>query len=222
MNIIIQKYKESDLSDMVEIWNEAVREGNTFPQEECLSYDTGRDFFESQTYCKVARDIDSEKIMGLYILHPNNVGRCGHICNASYAVSSNARGLHIGEKLVYISGTEHIPLNPAKMYRHIKNFYEDIYRKESELNQIEWASWTHAEFVRIHPFQDGNGRTSRLIMNYQLMSNGFPAVSISKENRLEYFNVLEEYAVRGDLVPFAEMIADLTEYQLDKYLSMQK
>lgn len=113
-------------------------------------------------------------------------------------------------------------LSDIKMYRHIKNFYEDIYRKESELNQIEWAAWMHAEFVRIHPFQDGNGRTSRLIMNYQLMSNGFPAVSISKENRLEYFNALEEYAVRGDLVPFAEMIAYLTEYQLDKYLSMQK
>ena len=39
-------------------------------------------------------------MLGLYILHPNNVGRCGHICNASYAVSKKARGLHIGEKLV--------------------------------------------------------------------------------------------------------------------------
>ena len=38
--------------------------------------------------------------MGMYILHPNNVGRCGHICNASYAVKKNLRGLHIGEKLV--------------------------------------------------------------------------------------------------------------------------
>ena len=43
---------------------------------------------------------DSGRILGLYILHPNNVGRCGHICNASYAVSSASRGLHIGEKLV--------------------------------------------------------------------------------------------------------------------------
>lgn len=41
-----------------------------------------------------------KQILGLYILHPNNVGRCGHICNASYAVSSKSRGLHIGEKLV--------------------------------------------------------------------------------------------------------------------------
>ena len=40
------------------------------------------------------------RVVGLYILHPNNVGRCGHICNASYAVASSCRGLHIGEKLV--------------------------------------------------------------------------------------------------------------------------
>ncbi len=69
--------------------------------------------------------------------------------------------------------------------------------------------WTHAEFVKIHPFLDGNGRTSRLIMNYQLLANGFPAVSIAKENQLEYFNTLETYAVEGDLRLFAEMIAGL-------------
>ena len=48
----------------------------------------------------MAADTETEKIYGLYILHPNNIGRCGHICNASYAVSSRSRGLHIGEKLV--------------------------------------------------------------------------------------------------------------------------
>lgn len=67
---------------------------------------------------------------------------------------------------------------------------------------------------------DGNGRTSRLIMNYQLLANGFPAVSIAKENRLEYFNTLECYAVEGNLAPFADMIAQLVEQQLDRYLKM--
>ena len=88
------------------------------------------------------------------------------------------------------------------------------------VNQIELAAWTHAEFVRIHPFPDGNGRTFRLIMNYQLMVNGFPAISIAKENRLEYFNALEVYAVEGNLAPFAEMVANLTEHQLVCYLEM--
>ncbi len=65
-----------------------------------MNEETGNLFFKGQTYCAVAEDLESRKIYGLYILHPNNVGRCGHICNASYAVSSDSRGLHIGEKLV--------------------------------------------------------------------------------------------------------------------------
>ena len=88
------------------------------------------------------------------------------------------------------------------------------------MNPIELAAWTHAEFVRIHPFPDGNGRTSRLIMNYQLLANGFPAVSIAKESRLDYFNALEAYAVEGNLAPFAEMVADLVDHQMDRYLGM--
>ena len=85
---------------MIEIWNEVVEDGVAFPQEELLTMETGKEFFGSQTYSAVAIDKETGKIYGLYILHPNNVGRCGHICNASYAVSSKSRGLHIGEKLV--------------------------------------------------------------------------------------------------------------------------
>ena len=71
-----------------------------FPQEDFLNAETGKAFFAEQTYTAVAEDTDTGNVLGLYILHPNNIGRCGHICNASYAVSSQARGLHIGEKLV--------------------------------------------------------------------------------------------------------------------------
>ena len=85
---------------MVRIWNEVVEDGIAFPQEELLTLETGRDFFAAQTYNAVAEDTDTGAVLGLYILHPNNIGRCGHICNASYAVSRNTRGLHIGEKLV--------------------------------------------------------------------------------------------------------------------------
>lgn len=109
---------------------------------------------------------------------------------------------------------------PNEMYRQVKDFYADLAWKGRELNPIELAAWTHAEFVKIHPFVDGNGRTSRLIMNYQLLANGFPAISIAKENRLDYFNTLEAYAVEGNLAPFAEMIAELVEQQLDRYLAL--
>ena len=121
---------------------------------------------------------------------------------------------------VYISGSQHTPPSPNEMYRQVKNFYADLAWKGRELNLIELAAWTHAEFVKIHPFPDGNGRTSRLIMNYQLMANGFPAISIAKENRLDYFITLEAYAVDGNLAPFADMIAELEDRQLDRYLGM--
>ena len=99
-NVNIYAYTEKDLEPMIEIWNEIVNSGNAFPQEELLNNNTGASFFAGQTYTAVAKDENSNAIVGLYILHPNNVGRCGHICNASYAVSSQNRGQHVGEKLV--------------------------------------------------------------------------------------------------------------------------
>ena len=98
--MIIRAYEEKDLGAMIQIWNEVVEEGNAFPQEELLNDITGSEFFASQTYSAVAEDENTHTIYGLYILHPNNVGRCGHICNASYAVSSGSRGQHIGKMLV--------------------------------------------------------------------------------------------------------------------------
>lgn len=122
---------------------------------------------------------------------------------------------------VRISGARHKPPAPSEMYWQIKNFYADMpYR--AERNAVEFAAWTHAEFVKIHPYVDGNGRTSRMIMNYQLMANGFLPVSIAKENRLEYFEVLEAYAVNGELQPFTDMIASLEEQRLDEYLGMEQ
>lgn len=122
---------------------------------------------------------------------------------------------------VRISGAKHKPPVPSEMYHQIKNFYADMPYKVKE-NAIEFAAWTHAEFVKIHPFVDGNGRTSRMIMNYQLLASGFLPVSIAKENRLEYFEALEAYAVEGDLNPFANMIAELEEQRLDEYLGIAR
>ena len=98
--IVIRAYEEKDIPAMAEIWNQVVEEGTAFPQEESLSLDEARAFFASQNRSAVAARTSDGAVLGLYILHPNNVGRCGHICNASYAVAAESRGLHIGEKLV--------------------------------------------------------------------------------------------------------------------------
>ena len=99
MDVTIKRYEPKYLPELVDIWNEVVEDGVAFPQEEYLGLTDGAEFFGSQSYTGVAVNGEG-KAVGLYILHPNNIGRCGHICNASYAVSSGARGLHIGEQLV--------------------------------------------------------------------------------------------------------------------------
>lgn len=98
--IIIRQYHTQDLFQMIAVWNEVVEDGIAFPQMDLLDSESGKQFFAEQTYTGVAVDEANDQVYGLYILHPNNVGRCGHICNASYAVRKDSRGLHIGEKLV--------------------------------------------------------------------------------------------------------------------------
>lgn len=97
----IRKYKPADLPVMIELWNSIVEEGNAFPQEEPLNEETGAAFFAAQS-CTVVLEED-DQVLGLYILHPNNVGRCSHIANASYAVDASVRGKHLGEAMVFDS-----------------------------------------------------------------------------------------------------------------------
>ena len=100
MAIIVKAYTSADVDAAVNIWNEVVRAGVAFPQEDELDAATGDEFFRAQSFTGLAVDDDNGEILALYILHPNNVGRCAHISNASYAVRSDVRGRHIGEIIV--------------------------------------------------------------------------------------------------------------------------
>ena len=98
MAITVERYTPDDLPALTAVWNEVVREGVAFPQLEELTPETAGEFFAAQDFTAVAKD--GGEVLGLYILHPNNVGRCGHQANASYAVASAARGRGAGEALV--------------------------------------------------------------------------------------------------------------------------
>ena len=100
VQVQIRAYGRADAADAAAIWNEVVEEGVAFPQTELLTPESGHTFFSGQTFTGLAYDAQTGETVGLYILHPNNVGRCGHICNASYAVKNGLRGQHIGEALV--------------------------------------------------------------------------------------------------------------------------
>jgi len=94
----IREYTGQDGVEMEDIWNSVVSDGNAFPQTETLSTEAAAKFFAEQSFTGVA--VENGVIVGLYILHPNNIGRCGHISNASYAVKKGLRGKRIGERLV--------------------------------------------------------------------------------------------------------------------------
>ena len=105
---LIRLYGEEDLAGMLRAWNGVVEAGNAFPQTDPLNEDRAREFFASQSHCGVAvraaADADgavaAEAAATSAVLHPNNVGRCGHVANASYAVVPEARGCGIGRALV--------------------------------------------------------------------------------------------------------------------------
>lgn len=96
---MLRDYKTQDLPQMCRIWNDIIAQGDAFPQQELLDEQSGDAFFSSQSKTRVCMGND-RTLTGLYILHPNNVGRCAHICNASFAVAPGQRGKHIGRSLV--------------------------------------------------------------------------------------------------------------------------
>ena len=96
----IRVFRIDDVARMRAIWNGVVRAGNAFPQFDELADDLeATEFFAEQTRTAVAVD-DEDEVVGLYILHPNNIGRCAHTANASYAVDEGHRGQGIGRALV--------------------------------------------------------------------------------------------------------------------------
>lgn len=96
--VIVRPLQPQDLPAATAVWNQVVEDGIAFPQQEILDLPAAKAFFAQQDLTAVA--LLDGRVCGLYILHPNNVGRCGHICNASYAVDRTLRGQGIGKALV--------------------------------------------------------------------------------------------------------------------------
>ena len=119
---------------------------------------------------------------------------------------------------VYVG--KHIPPHPSEMKFYMEQFEEWLNSAEAlSLHPVEYAAIAHYKLVYIHPFVDGNGRTSRLLMNFILMKNGFPPVSIEVDDRWEYYECLIA-ANDGDLRPFIRFIADCTYNTLEVYLAI--
>jgi len=120
---------------------------------------------------------------------------------------------------VFIAGAKHTPpahyLIQEKM-EQMMNWYD---HEGIHLHPIERGAMVHAIFVGIHPFIDGNGRTSRLLLNLELMKDGFPPVIIKVENRLAYYEALDKAHTTEDYRDFISLVEREVEDSLDLYLS---
>lgn len=117
---------------------------------------------------------------------------------------------------VYVGG--HIPPGPGDLSILMRNFEQWLNSDQAlSMHPVKYAALAHYKLVHIHPFTDGNGRTSRLLMNTILMRFGYPPVIIPKQQRHKYYDFLQ-VANEGDSRPFIRFIADCTEKTLDLFL----
>lgn len=101
--VILRAYERQDAADAVKIWNDITQAGNAFPGKIEYTAESINSFFQEQTRTVCA--LLDDRVVGFYILHPNNIGRCAHIANASYGVSRAVRDHGIGRRLVLHSLT---------------------------------------------------------------------------------------------------------------------
>jgi len=120
---------------------------------------------------------------------------------------------------VIIGGADHKPPEALEIPKMMRNLIAWVKNNEKKINPIELASILHHKLVYIHPFFDGNGRTSRLVMNIILMQSGFPLVIVMKNDRKRYYQSLS-LADKGDYNSFVNFIARAVERTLDIYLKM--
>lgn len=118
---------------------------------------------------------------------------------------------------VRIAGAEYRPIEAIHVPEQMQILVAWYQTEASNLHPIERAARLHVDFVKIHPFGDGNGRTARLLMNLELLKAGFPAVVLSVEQRLRYYETLDRAHTRGEYQPFLELIAECVEQSFAVY-----
>ena len=104
---------------------------------------------------------------------------------------------------VFIRGSEHVPPSPEKI-PNLMNYFIYNYNNDTDDIYTKIAKY-HIEFEKIHPFEDGNGRTGRLLINYELIKNDLPPVVISKDDRVKYFELIRNNDITDLAVWFKEL-----------------
>lgn len=121
---------------------------------------------------------------------------------------------------VVISGAKHRPPEHYLIQEQMERLVADYNGQWQQLHPIHRAAMLHGEFVKVHPFIDGNGRTARLLLNFELMSSGYPPAIIKAEMRPNYYDALDLAHTTGDYNKFIELVAGCVEASLDLWLSV--
>lgn len=116
---------------------------------------------------------------------------------------------------ISITGAQHQPPNYVKVYDRMKRLFSDI--ESANLNYLDKGILMHATIAKIHPFLDGNGRLGRLVLNFYLMKSNLLPISISIEDRDDYFKQIEEFKINKNIEPLTSFIIDklVARYELE-------
>ena len=128
-------------------------------------------------------------------------------------------GRYRKEKVV-ISGAEHTPPDPFLVPEKMESLINWYYKDSQELHTVERASRLHTDLVKIHPFIDGNGRTARVLLNFELIKEGYPVVIIRNENRAKYYESLDKAHTTGNYYDFIKLVSESLNRSLDLYLEL--
>ncbi|MEG0319827.1 MAG: Fic family protein [Niameybacter sp.] len=123
---------------------------------------------------------------------------------------------------VKIMGSIHEPPQPYLLPIKMEELVSSHKKNQKTLHCLESVARFHMDFEAIHPFVDGNGRTGRLLLNFELIQNGYPPINIKFTDRRKYYETFNIYHEKQDLCLMIEMIATYVEEELDKYLSICK
>ena len=110
---------------------------------------------------------------------------------------------------VVISGAKHIPPKHYEIFDLMQKLIEEYNNNWKDYHPVVRATLLHGEFVKIHPFIDGNGRTSRILLNFELMKSGYTPIIIKKEDRAAYYEVLDIAHTTMNYEPFIKLISEL-------------
>lgn len=117
---------------------------------------------------------------------------------------------------ISVKGSNHTPPSYIKVYDRMEKYFNYIAEGPKE-DVLEYISYCHLQLAKIHPFLDGNGRLARLVLNYELMSNGFAPVIITADERDKYHHALEQFKVEKEINPFKDYLKELELKSIKQY-----